>query len=241
MTAIKRLHRVAILQSNYIPWKGYFDIINDVDTFIFYDDVQFTKNDWRNRNKIKTAQGSRWLSIPVGTSANRLICEVGLEDASWQRSHWDSLRQQYEKCPYFKRYRSFFEDVYLGRHWNTLSEFNQYVIRHIAEDILGVSTQFRDSREFQLRGQKLERLLELLLQCAAGSYVSGPAARSYIEAKRFADLGIELIWKDYSNYPVYPQLHPPFEHAVSILDLIFNVGPEAPYYIWAWRHEAGLS
>ena len=92
---------VVVLQSNYIPWKGYFDLIHDADVFIFYDDLQFTKNDWRNRNKIKTSIGSKWLSIPVGTSASRLICEVALDDAGWQRSHWDSLRQQYEKRPYF--------------------------------------------------------------------------------------------------------------------------------------------
>jgi len=105
---------VVVIQSNYIPWKGYFDLINDADTLIFYDDLQYTKNDWRNRNKIKTAQGVKWLSIPVGTSANRLIWDVALEDSRWQRSHWDSLRQQYNKCPYFRLYRPFFEYVYLG-------------------------------------------------------------------------------------------------------------------------------
>src|SRR4051812_16735116 len=113
---------VAVLQSNYIPWKGYFDVIHDVDVFVFYDDVQFTKNDWRNRNKIKTAKGSSWLSIPAGATAHRLICEVRLDDHSWQRSHWDSLRQQYEKRPHFRRYRDFFEDVYLVRRWEKLSE-----------------------------------------------------------------------------------------------------------------------
>lgn len=230
---------VVVLQSNYIPWKGYFDLIHDADVFIFYDDLQFTKNDWRNRNKIKTAHGLKWLSIPVGTSANRLICEVALEDPTWQRSHWDSLRQQYGKSPFFKLYRPFFEDVYLGRPWANLSELNQHLIRSISHDILNMSTQFQDSRDFQLSGQKLERLLNLVEQSKATRYISGPAAKGYIEPERFEKLGIELVWKDYSNYPVYPQPHPPFEHGVSILDLLFSVGPDAPYYIWGWRGERG--
>lgn len=228
---------VVVLQSNYIPWKGYFDLIHDADIFIFYDDLQFTKNDWRNRNKIKTTQGSKWLSIPVGTSANRLICEVALEDARWQRSHWDSLRQQYEKRPYFNLYRSFFEDIYLGRQWMNLSELNQYLIRYISFNTLNISTQFHDSREFQLSGQKLDRLLDLIVKSKAARYVSGPAAKGYIEPERFDELGIELVWKDYSNYPEYPQAYPPFEHGVTILDLLFNVGPDAPHYIWGWRDE----
>ena len=232
---------VAILQSNYIPWKGYFDIIHGADIFIFYDDLQFTKNDWRNRNKIKTAQGSKWLSIPVGTSANRLICEVAMEDAQWQRSHWDSLQHQYKKCPYFRLYLPFFEDLYLGRHWSNLSELNQYLIRYISLDILKMPTQFRDSREFQLSGQKLDRLLDLVVQSKATRYVSGPAAKEYIQPERFDELGVELVWKDYSNYPEYPQAHPPFEHGVSIFDLLFNVGPEAPRFIWGWRNEKASS
>lgn len=237
MTLEMTVNRVAILQSNYIPWKGYFDVIHDTDVFIFYDDVQYTKNDWRNRNQIKTAHGSKWLSIPVGTKADRLICEVAMEDARWQRSHWDSLRQQYDKCPYFKRYRSFFEEVYLGRQWTNLSELNQYLIRHISHDILNISTQFRDSREFQLSGQKLDRLLDLVVKSKATRYVSGPAAKDYIRPERFGELGIELVWKTYANYPEYPQCHPPFEHSISVLDLLFNVGPESPWYIWGWRDE----
>ena len=232
---------VVVLQSNYIPWKGYFDLIHDADVFIFYDDLQFTKNDWRNRNKIKTIKGSKWLSIPVGTSASRLICEVALDDAGWQRSHWDSLRQQYEKRPYFKLYRPFFEDVYLGRRWTNLSEMNQFLIRYISHDILKISTQFSDSRAFQLSGQKLDRLLDLIVKSKATRYVSGPAAKGYIEPERFDELGIELAWKDYSNYPEYPQAHAPFEHGVSILDLLFNVGSEAPRYIWGWRKERASS
>lgn len=230
---------VVVLQSNYIPWKGYFDLIHDADIFVFYDDLQFTKNDWRNRNKIKTAQGLKWLSIPVGTNANRLICDVVMEDTRWQRSHWDSLRQQYEKSPFFKLYRPFFEEIYLGRQWENMSELNQYLIQSISHEILKISTQFINSRDFKLSGQKLDRLLDLVKQSKATRYISGPSARNYIVEERFDELGIELQWKDYSNYPEYPQPYPPFEHGVTILDLLFNVGSEAPFYIWGWREKGG--
>lgn len=224
-----------ILQSNYIPWKGYFDLIHDADVFVFYDDVQFTIRDWRTRNKIKTAQGLQWLSVPAGSDRNRLICEVQLTDPSWQTKHWKTIEQNYRKCPYFEHYRPIFEELYLGREWDSLSELNQTFIRRIACEVLGITTQFRDAREFHAQGQKQERLLDILGKLGATRYVSGPAAKNYINPQRFADAGIELIWKDYMGYPEYPQRHPPFEHGVSILDLLFNVGPAAPWYIWGWR------
>ena len=227
--------RVAVLQSNYIPWKGYFDIIHDVDLFVFYDDLQYTKNDWRNRNRIKTDKGPEWITIPAGSDANRLICEVELKDFSWQEKHWKAIQQHYAKCPHFSRYQPFFEGIYRDQKWTNLSELNHRLIRAIACDILNVATEFHDSREYRLDGQKLDRLLELVSQTGANAYVSGPAAKDYIDASRFAAADIELHWKDYSGYPEYPQRHPPFEHGVSILDLIFNVGPDAPWYIWGWR------
>jgi len=230
------MKRVVILQSNYIPWKGYFDLIHDADTFIFYDDVQYTKNDWRNRNKIMTAGGPRWLTIPCGIDNKRLVCEVLLEDNSWQAAHWETIRQNYRRAPYFSRYRSTFEDMYLGRRWTSLSELNQYMIKLISSELLGIQTAFEDSRTYQLSGARLERLVDLVTQSAATHYISGPAAKSYIDEAVFQKLGVELIWKDYSGYPTYPQ-NPslPFEHGVSILDLLFQVGPAAPDFIWGYR------
>src|SRR5579875_99675 len=105
---------VAIIQSSYIPWKGYFDIINDVDEFIFLDDVQYTVRDWRTRNRIKTANGSMWLTVPAGSNRNRLICDVTIEDSSWQKRHWQTIRHNYSRAPYFREYESFFEELYLG-------------------------------------------------------------------------------------------------------------------------------
>ena len=229
------MKKVAVIQSNYIPWKGYFDIIHDVDQFIFYDDVQYTKNDWRNRNRIKSKQGLHWLTIPVGSQNERLIYEVEMEDSSWTKKHWETLKQFYSKTPYFNKYREFFEHFYLGAEWTNLSELNQYLIKTISKEFLGVDTDFKDSREFHSEGQKLDRLMDLLIKAGADIYVSGPAAKSYIKENSFMDAGIGIVYKDYSGYPEYPQLFPPFEHAVSILDMLFNCGPQTPEYIWGWR------
>ena len=161
-----------------------------------------------------------------------------MDGPRWQRSHWDSLRQQYGKSAHFKLYRAFLEDVYLGRQWTNLSELNQYLIKRISSDFLQIPTQFLDSREFHLAGQKQDRLLDLIVQSKATRYVSGPAAKNYIDPARFDALGIELVWKDYAGYPEYGQFHPPFEHGVSILDLLFHTGPDAAWYIWGWREGA---
>ena len=234
--------RVAILQSSYIPWKGYFDIIHDVDRFVFYDDVQFTPRDWRSRNRIKTPQGPLWLTVPAGQSRNRLICEVGLEDKSWGKKHWDTLRHAYGKAPYFASFRPFLEHVYLERRWESLSELNQFMTRTIAREFLGIGTEFRDSREYAAEGRKFDRLFDLAVKAGATSYLSGPSARDYIEPERFAAAGIELAYKSYGGYPEYPQPYPPFEHAVTILDLLFQTGADAPRHIWGWRCEqAGVS
>jgi len=233
------LSRVAVIQSNYLPWKGYFDIIHDVDLFIFYDQVQFTKNDWRNRNKIKVPGGTSWLSIPVGSGIDRLICDVELPDRRWAVKHWRSLQQYYSKAPHFGRYREFFEHVYLEREWATLSELNQFLIRRIARDFLGVTTEFRDAAGFSLQGDRQERLLDLLQQAGARSYLSGPAARGYIDEQAFTRAGIDLHYQDYAGYPEYEQFFPPFDHCVTVLDLLFHVGPRAPWYIWGWRGDGG--
>lgn len=232
------MKRVAVLQSNYLPWKGYFDIIHDVDLFVFYDDVQYTKNDWRNRNRIKSQAGADWITIPAGSDGHRLICEVDLPNDAWQAKHWRTLTQNYSRAPHFARYAPYFEDVYLGRRWDNLSQLNQTLVREIACEFLGISTEFADSRSFALTGRKQDRLLDLVVACEADAYVSGPSAQAYIDPACFAAKGIELIWKDYTGYPEYAQRHPPFEHGVSILDLLFNVGPQAPWYIWGWRADA---
>ena len=226
------MRSVAVLQSNYIPWKGYFDIIHDVDTFVFYDDVQFTKNDWRNRNRIKTAQGVQWLSVPVGGDIGRTIREVAIPDSRWQRKHFETLKQSYGKARHFAHLEPFLEEAYVKRRWDNLSAMNQFFVTTLARDFLGLATRFEDSSSYALRGAKQERLLELLVAMGATTYVSGPSGRDYMDTGVFERAGIRVVFKDYSGYPEYPQLHPPFEHRVSILDLIAHTGPDAPRYIW---------
>lgn len=227
--------RVAVLQSNYLPWKGYFDIINDVDLFIFYDGVQFTKNDWRNRNRIKTTQGTGWLTVPVGQHENRLIRDVDIPDSRWQIKHWKTLKQYYSRAPYFADYAGFFEDVYLGRSWSNLSQLNQHLIRHIAKNFLHINTVFADSGEYSVQGKKAERLMDLLEKVNTTTYVSGPSARNYLSDREMAARGIKLVYKSYEGYPTYAQCHPPFEHGVSIVDMLFHTGERAVEYIWGWR------
>ncbi|QZN82697.1 WbqC family protein [Stenotrophomonas sp. DR822] len=232
--------RIAVLQSSYIPWKGYFDIIHDVDAFIFYDDVQFTYQDWRSRNRVIANGSPVWLTVPTGSDIKRLINEVKLPNKSWQRKHWSTIRHAYTKSPFFHELSPRLEELFLERQWDSLSEMNQHMTQVIARDLLGIKTEFLDSRAFSAEGSKLDRLINLLQKAGATHYLSGPAARSYIDPDRFAAAGIELEYKDYSGYPTYKQYSNSFEHAVSILDLLFNAGPDAPHYIWGWR-SSGVS
>ena len=231
--------RVAVLQSNYIPWKGYFDIIHGVNVCILYDDVQYTKNDWRNRNVIKTPNGRSWLTVPAKASINARICDAGITSGPWASKHLKSLYQNYARAPFTQQFEPFLKEVYVSRTWTNLSELNHYLIREISERYLGITTRFEDSRDYSLTGTRMDRLLDLLFQAGATSYLTGPAGRAYIDPTRFAEAGIDLVFMDYSGYPEYPQVHPPFLHQVSVFDLLFHCGPEAELYIWGWRDRGG--
>ena len=152
----------AVLQPNYIPWKGYFDIIHDVDLFVFYSDVQHTIRDWRTRNMIKTHNGIIWLTVPTGSHRDKLVYEVGIQDSSWQKKHYNALKTSYSKAPYFKLYNEFLEDVYLVQKWENLYALDRYMIEYISRNFLGIKTQFADSRDFSSHGSKNEKLLSLL-------------------------------------------------------------------------------
>lgn len=221
------MRTVAVLQSNYIPWKGYFDLINSVDLFIFYDDVQFTKNDWRNRNKIKTPDGLKWITIPCGFKSNKLIYEIDLPVSDWQNKHWNLIEENYSKAPYFNLYKKFFENIYLNQKWKNLSELNQFLIKNISFNFLNIKTQFDDSRNYNIQGKGENRLINLLKKVNTTKYISGPSAKAYISNNKFVSEGIHLEWMNYDNYPEYAQLYPPFQHAVSIIDILFNTGPNA--------------
>lgn len=226
---------VAVLQSNYLPWKGYFDLINDVDVFVFYDDVQYTKNDWRNRNRIPTSNGFSWLTVPVGKSLGRLICEVQMENDKWQKKHWATIQQNYARCPGMSLFSDYFRDIYENTHWVSLSELNQKLIQDVS-GMLNISTRFDDSRNYNLKGTKQSRLIDLLAQIGATRYVSGPSGKNYIDENDFKMMGIELIYKDYSGFPEYQQRGDDvFNHSVSIIDVLLSTGAEAPHFVYGWR------
>ena len=227
--------KVVILQSNYIPWKGYFDLIHDADLFVFYDEVKYTKNDWRNRNKIYTNNGIQWLSIPISKDAvKQKISEVLIKDLSWQELHFKSLFFGYKNAPYFSQLEKIIKEVYLERKWNYLSELNHFLIKRISL-LLNLKTQFADSKSYDIKGNRVERLIDLLKQVGAAEYISGPAAKEYLSGSEhlFSDKNIKLTFKNYPSYPDYKQLSSPCRHDVSILDLIANIKmSEIENYIW---------
>ncbi|WP_066152885.1 WbqC family protein [Aliarcobacter cryaerophilus] len=225
------MKKIAILQSNYIPWKGYFDMINTVDEFIFYDEVQYTKNDWRNRNKIKTSQGIQWLTIPVRqNNINQLINETKVSDKNWGKKHWKTLIQNYSKAKYFKEYKDIFEELYLNCNEEYLSQINYKFIFAINK-ILEINTKLRWSNEFKLFGEKTEKIISICKNCNADIYLSGPAAKDYFNLELAKKENLKVEWMDYSKYSEYPQLFGDFEHKVTILDLIFNTGPKIKQYL----------
>lgn len=226
------MKKIAILQSNYIPWKGYFDLINMVDEFVLYDDMQYTRRDWRNRNKIKTANGLLWLSIPVEVKGKyfQTIKETKINEADWAKKHWQTILHNYAKTNYFKEYKDIFENLYLTCDEEYLSEINYKFITTINQ-ILGIQTKIRWSSEFELFDGQTEKLLGICKQCNADIYLSGPAARDYFDEELANKENIKVEWMDYSGYPEYSQLFAPFEHGVSILDLIFNEGPNATKFM----------
>lgn len=224
------MKKIAILQSNYIPWKGYFDMIASVDEFILYDDVQFTKNDWRNRNQIKTPQGVQWITVPVGQDISRRIRDVELPNSRWQSKHWKTLESNYRRAPHFEEVAAIFEPLYLHHHYTNLSVLNRVLIETVCA-YLGITAKISNSWDYQLAEGKTERLVELCNQAGGTEYISGPSAKGYIETSLFTEQGIKLTWFDYSGYPEYPQLWGEFTHWVTILDVLFNCGKETPQFM----------
>lgn len=225
------MKRIAILQSAYIPWRGYFDLIASVDEFIFYDDVQFSHGDWRNRNKIRTANGSKWLTIPVPKKhrIRRNINEVVASDAAWREDHWNRISQNYAKAPHFAEIAKLLAPLYRDCEEN-LSRINASFIGAIC-DYLGIKTRLSWSWDFPSSPGKNERLVDLCKAAAAAVYVSGPAAKNYLNEELFRNSGLKVEWFSYDQLTPYPQIHGEFESNVTIVDLLFNCGPQSKRYI----------
>lgn len=228
------MRSAAIVQSCYIPWKGFFDIVGSVDLFVIYDDVQYTKRHWHNRNKIKTADGLKWLTIPVETKGKYLqnIDETRISD-SWADKHMLSIRHAYAKALHFDSIATWLEPLYAkAGELELLSEVNALFMRAIA-DRLGFATEFVWSSDLSAGGQKTDRLLSICQELGADCYLSGPAAETYFEGEKFQTAGVAYRWMDYGGYPEYPQQHGDFEHGVSVIDLLMNVGDEARKFMKA--------
>ncbi len=232
MQIVPNLKTIAITQSNYIPWKGYFDVIHSVDEFVLFDDVQFTKGDWRNRNRIKTQGGLKWLTVPVEVKGKytQKIKDTRISDPRWPRKHWEAIRHSYSKAVFFKDYRELFEELYLTCNEEFLRCINFRFIEAINR-MLDIKTPIILSSDFKLPEGKNERLISMCREVGAAKYISGPAAQQYLDESAFRQEGIEVEWMDYSNYPEYRQLFPPFEHGVTILDLLFNEGSNAKTFM----------
>jgi len=229
--------RVAIVQSNYIPWKGYFDLIAATDEFILYDDAQYTRRDWRNRNQIKTPQGVQWLTVPVRVKGryHQSIRETEIDGTDWAEQHWTRLRQNYARAPHFARYAPELEALYLhGRH-DTLSALNLAMLTWVNRQ-LGIATRMSSSSDYTLEGDRTDKLLNLCLQAGATEYLSGPAARDYLDESRFAAAQVAVRWFDYPAYPPYAQLWGEFVHGVTVLDVLFHCGPDAHRHVVTGRH-----
>lgn len=227
--------KIAIVQSNYIPWKGYFDLIDSVDEFILYDDAQYTRRDWRNRNKIKTARGTIWLTIPVQVRGKyfQKIKDTVISDPNWQQSHWKSIVHHYSSASYFYDYKEVFEELYLTCQETHLSQINYRFLTTICT-LLSIDTRLSWTMDYQLKADivgKTEKLIQLCKAANADEYLSGPSAKDYIDQTLFERENIKVSYMNYSGYPEYDQLFPPFEPSVSIIDLIFNQGSSARKYI----------
>jgi len=219
------VNRIAVLQPSYLPWLGFFEQMMSVDTFVFYDDVQYTKNDWRNRNRIKTKDGFLWLTIPVKGSTSLQIREVRIDNnQNWQEKHQKTLVQLYSKAPYFEEVLVLFEPL-----WNKKYEFLLDAVVDsitIITEYLNIETKIIFSSEIKVSGNKNEKLINICKTLGASEYYSGLAAQNYLDNELFNRNGINIAFQHY-QHPLYPQMHGNFVSHLSIIDLLFNCGKKS--------------
>ena len=229
--------KVGIIQSNFLPWRGYFDFIRESDLFIIHDDIQYTKSDWRNRNKIKTPRGIEWISVPVHYHhTSQLIEETPVDYSTpWSQKMLNRIREAYRSAPCFEPYFSELSDL-LNQPASSISDLNLGLIKWVCRH-LEIDTPVEMSHSYHPRGTKTERLIGILQQVKATTYLSGPAAKAYLVPELFHQAGIRLEYKQY-NYPEYEQLYPPFEPAVSVIDLLFMKGKASISYMESKEKQA---
>jgi hypothetical protein len=224
---------VAIVQSNYIPWKGYFDLVNLADELILLDHVQYTRRDWRNRNRIKSPTGPLWLTIPVQVKGRyeQRIDETRVAGPEWAARHWRTIATSYAGAERFSDHAAALERLFADAADEVLlSRINHRFLTAICA-MLGIRTAISWSTDYAVTGRRTETLLDLCRQAGATTYLSGPAARAYLDESAFAAAGVAVRWMEYGGYPEYPQVHPPFVHEVSVVDLLLNTGRDAAKYL----------
>lgn len=227
------MKKIAILQSNYIPWKGYFDLISAVDEFVIFDEMQFTKRDWRNRNQIKTPNGIKWLTVPVKTkgSFNQKIIDTQIDGDEWVENHIKSLEHNYSEAKFFNEILTIIKPIYLEKKFNYISDLNLEFIKAIC-NYLEIDTKILNSSDLGvLNDGKTDRLVDICKKLKGKIYVSGIAAKNYIEIDKFNKEKIKVEWFDYNGFVEYPQLWGEFSHNVTILDLLFNCGKKSKHYM----------
>ena len=221
---------IVILQSNYIPWKGYFDLLAVADEFLIFDEVQYTRRDWRNRNKIILNGAPLWLSIAVQAKGNyeTPIEKIEVADRSWAEKHWITIQHAYRRAPHFTEIESVLKEAYeAAAQLDLLTQINELFLRRLSDWLQLTPIILRTSLIPRAAADATGRLLEICVARGATEYISGPAARAYIDKERFAALGLKLKYANYSGYPVYPQASTSFEHGVSMIDTIMQCGLQA--------------
>jgi len=216
----------AVHQPQYLPWLGYFDKIRRADVFCFLDNVQYKKNDWQNRNRLKTAQGWQWLTVPVRYRFPQKINEVTINNAvAWKTKHLQSLATNYSRAPYFKKYAPIFEQVY-SQDWERLSDLNIVLIERLSAALGLDQGSAVKASDFDLREDPTDRLIDICKSLNADTYLSGQDGGNYMDLERFKQSGIQVVIQDF-NHPVYPQIFNGFRSHMSVVDLLFNCGPES--------------
>lgn len=228
------MKRIAILQPNYLPWKGVFDLANRVDAFVFLDDVQYTTKDWRNRNRIKGPNGEIWLTVPVVSKNLReqLICDAKIDNSSsWQIKHARAIEHSYAKAPFFDDFRDFIQSIYFENEWANLADLNIQTTMALAKR-LGIEVNWFRASDLGQDGQKTgEKIIKICKLLACDHFINGPSSREFMNQDLFDMNNITLEYIEY-KYPIYPQLHGEFNHQVSVLDVLFSMGPEAKKVIF---------
>jgi hypothetical protein len=224
--------RICIIQSCYIPWKGFFDLIGRCDEYVIFDSAQYVKRHWHNRNRIKTANGVEWLTIPVVTKSRfeQPIDQVEIEKP-WADKHWRAIELAYRRAPFFEHFAPMVKAWYEGAEQERLlTHVNTIFLKGLA-DALGLKTRIVRDTTYPAAGAKTERLLAICRAAQADHYLSGPSAKNYFDEPLFGSAGVVTEWMDYHGYPQYPQLHGAFEHNVTTLDLLFHTGPDVQVYL----------